>query len=156
MLFSGCLSSPQQISLDARKSGNPSLCEQLSQHEKELCIIGVAEKTKNSNLCVNLIDSMDCRTDLPLFLTLLGQTQQPNLCETVSTWSFKDLCYQSVAKEALDSTLCDKISNQDMKDGCYYTLALALRDKEICKKIARVESNALINWTAETCSNYLS
>ncbi len=56
-------------------------------------------------------------------------------CEK-STWSYKDMCYSTIAKNIKDSSLCEKIGVKIFLYSCYQTLAEETKDVSLCEKIS--------------------
>jgi len=55
-------------------------------------------------------------------------------CEKTE-WTYKSMCYSTIAKNTKDASLCEKNTNKIFTDTCYTTVAEAKKDISICDKI---------------------
>ena len=110
-------------------SGMPSM--QYGSYE-DLCIIGLAGKFKNTELCEEVI--RDQRTTC--YKIVAVAKNDPDVCNEAE--SMADQCYQEYALEKKDILICAKIASVDNKDSCYDNLANQLADPTGCSKIMNV------------------
>lgn len=70
---------------------------------------------------------------------LAGQTQNPSLCEKITT-KVKDDCFISVASSKKDVSFCEKVVSANKHDICYGAVANTSEDLRICDKIVNPRS----------------
>ncbi len=65
------------------------------------------------------------------------QENDTSYCEK-ATWSYKDMCYSTIAKNTKDVSLCEKIGVKIFLYSCYQTVAEETKDASLCEKISDV------------------
>ena len=101
----------------AIETGNANACEKISGDDvdtEDSCYIEIALKTKDSSLCEKTIQKNLCYAIV---------TNNPNICERITTSKEKDACYYLVAIETNDNSLCGRINSTFGKDECYENIA---------------------------------
>lgn len=88
----------KKIDAVARSTGEVSLCEKLSDEDRDECVWKIARDQQSPELCAEIVDE-----------------------ENRATCS--DTLYSRIAIDSKDSELCEKISSEELKNNCIGTIA---------------------------------
>ena len=88
------------------------------------------------------------------FQALALENLETSICSNIKSIS-PDRCYYDIAVKLIDQTVCEKISvqNRTLRNECFNDIAIKLNNKEICERI--LENDVLRNSCIKTVSTAL-
>lgn len=120
----------------AKEKEDLTFCNNLPEFDNQGCIMGIAVKTKDLNLCKTLKSNdyqISCETQIQT-KSAIGSGDE-KVCENIVGQSAKDKCYAGVAIKNGDANMCKKIVAVVYNTSCYIQIAKNKNDSQICNLI---------------------
>ena len=81
---------------------------------KEQCILGVAKKKNNLEMC----DQLQEKFKDPCYVSVAFNTNNPHVCTTIADSYNRGQCYEGLAFKNKDASFCDNIQNNNAVLSC--------------------------------------
>ncbi len=120
----------------AKEGENLDACNNLPEFDNQGCIMGIAVKIKDLNLCKTLKSNdyqVSCQTQIQNKNAVESGDEQ--VCENIVSQSAKDKCYAGVAIKNGDVGICEKAVTVAYNTNCYIQIAKNKNDSRICNLI---------------------
>ncbi|MBI2627808.1 MAG: hypothetical protein HYW71_00005 [Candidatus Niyogibacteria bacterium] len=120
----------------AKEKENLNACNDLPEFDNQGCIMGIAVKIKDLNLCKTLKSNdyqVSCQTQIQSKSAVESSDEQ--VCENIVGQTSKDKCYAGVAIKKGDAGICEKVVAVVYNTSCYIQIAKSKNDSQICNLI---------------------
>ena len=117
------------ISNYAKEKENLNACNNLPEFDNQGCIMGIAIKTNDLNLCKTLKSNdyqVSCQTQIQNKSAVESGDEQD--CENIVGQASKDKCYAGVAIKKGDVRICEKVIAVAYNTSCYIQIAKNLNE----------------------------
>ncbi|MFH1126034.1 MAG: hypothetical protein V1703_02820 [Candidatus Altiarchaeota archaeon] len=82
-------------------------------------------------------------TELSKAIDKAIESNNPEICETLTDQALKDVCFEKVASGVYDAPTCNRIKNDTVQDSCLNGVAVEARDFNPCKEIESLEEKVM-------------
>lgn len=128
----------------AKEKEDLTACNSLPEFDNQGCIMDIAIKTKDLNLCKTLKSNdyqISCQTQIQKKNAV--ESGNEKVCENIVGQSAKDQCYAGVAIKKGDAGVCAKIVAVSYSTSCYTQIAKDKKDLQICNLISNSSDKEL-------------
>lgn len=124
------------IAYYAKEKEDLTSCNSLPEFDQQGCVMSIAVKTKDLNLCKTLKSNdyqVSCETQVQTKSAVTSGDESS--CDNILGQSSKDKCYAGVAIKNGDTNMCKKVVAVVYNTSCYMQIAKNKNNPQICNMI---------------------